>query len=722
VTIASAGRGLNALAALDAASRAVLVTDTSLPDNPISYANSAFTALTGYAEAEVIGRNCRFLQGPRTDPLVVREIHAAVAAGVRIRRDILNYRKDGTVFWTDLTIDPIHDAEGKLTGFVSTQSEADPLYEALEAQTQAEARLENIADHIPGYIYQRVMRPGGKIEFTYCSASISNLLGVPGEDVAPMFSSFVHPDDRHSLTAAVENSAAEMTKFQEEFRLVAADGTAHWMRSSANPRRLADGSVFWDGLAIEISNEKRWQNEIANLALRDPLTGLLTREAWRQALSLRLTGSRQCGLLYADVDKFRDLNRQLGQRDCDQILKQIAKRVEGMAASVAGVAARLGGDEFAILVPDGLQASKMSEIAADLCEDLTRPIEVNAQLLTITTSVGVAVQNRSSPGSTPAEDDGRTLIRQAEVALRWAKQSGPGSYALYSTERDDRVQNQDVLARSLESAIQNDELQLHYQPIVDLGSGRIVSAEALVRWNHPTLGMQSPDLFIPIAEQSGLIVPLGRWVIDRAMRQRAMWDFAGIESPPLAINISGVQLVDTGFVPFVDATLKSMRLKAEDFEFELTETQLIDSSPEVMISLLALHDMGFKIAIDDFGSGYATFRYLRDFPIDKLKIDQLFVRKLVMGSSDALIIRAIISLADSMGIKVVAEGVETDMQRAFLQREGCDIGQGYLFSMPLVAEDFTWIIAGNKRLPLVDYAQEIGGSSAPALPTQGAET
>jgi EAL domain-containing protein (putative c-di-GMP-specific phosphodiesterase class I) len=184
------------------------------------------------------------------------------------------------------------------------------------------------------------------------------------------------------------------------------------------------------------------------------------------------------------------------------------------------------------------------------------------------------------------------------------------------------------------------------------------------------------------------------------MRQRTMWEFAGLTPPPIAINVSGVQLADTGFVPSVAAALKSVQSRAEDFVLELTEGQLIEASPQIMASLHALRDMGFKIAIDDFGSGHATFRYLRDFPVDKLKIDQMFVRKLVLDSSDALIIRAIISLARSMGIQVVAEGVETDMQRAFLLREGCEIAQGYLFSMPLVAEDFAWMLARNVKLPL----------------------
>jgi diguanylate cyclase (GGDEF)-like protein/PAS domain S-box-containing protein len=717
------GRALNALSALDGASISILVTDRPHCGNPIAYANTAFTTLTGYTEAEVVGRNCRFLQGQGTDPHVVAEIRDALAAGTAIRREILNYRKDGTAFWNDLRIDPLHDAAGMLTGFVSIQSEADAVHRAIEAKEEAESRLDNISCHIPGYIYQRVLRTNGTIEIVYCSPSANNLLGMPGADIARTFYSHVHPDDLGALTAAVRKSAADMSIFREEFRLIAANGAVHWMRSDAPPRLLPNGEVVWDGLAVEISAEKQWQSEIADLALRDPLTGLLSREAWRRALVMHLASAsddaNQCGVFYANIDAFRELNDEFGQGICDEILQRIAQRLSASAGSVAGVAGRLAGDEFAVLVPGMSDQRAATDFASALAAALEIPLEISAQLLTIRASIGASLHT----GLVAAGGDvANELMTQAELALRWAKQVGQGGYAIYSAEQDDRFRNQVVLARSLERAIADDELELHYQPLVELASGRIVSAEALVRWKHPTLGMQRPDLFIPLAEASGLIVPLGRWVIDRAMRQRTIWEHAGLTPPPIAINVSGLQLLDTGFVPFVVDALKSTQSRGENFELELTEGQLIEASPQIIASLHALRDLGFKIAIDDFGSGHASFRYLRDFPVDKLKIDQLFVRKLVLESSDALIIRAIISLARSMGIQVVAEGVETDMQREFLLREGCEVAQGYLFSMPLVAEDFAWMLAGDVRLPLSARERKAGRSSIRSGPAKEALT
>jgi EAL domain-containing protein (putative c-di-GMP-specific phosphodiesterase class I) len=343
---------------------------------------------------------------------------------------------------------------------------------------------------------------------------------------------------------------------------------------------------------------------------------------------------------------------------------------------------------------------------------LARPMELDAQIHVIATSIGATLCAPAGSLAAASENSTSAAMAQAELAMRWAKQAGSGGCVVYSAERDDRFRNEAILARSLEGAMRNGELELHYQPLVDLASGRIVAAEALVRWNHPTLGMQRPDLFIPLAEKSGVIVQLGQWVIEQAMRQRSLWKAGGLAVPPIAINVSGVQLADPGFVTFVTNALRSVRSRAEDFEIELTESQLIEASPQIVTSLHALRDMGFKIAIDDFGSGHATFRYLRDFPVDKLKIDQLFVRKLVLDSSDALIIRAIISLARSMGISVVAEGVETEMQREFLQREGCEVAQGYLFSLPLVAEDFAWLLAENVQLPMPSHVDRMSAISA----------
>jgi diguanylate cyclase (GGDEF)-like protein/PAS domain S-box-containing protein len=709
------------LNAFDETSRSILIADATLPDTPITYVNAAFSALSGYTSAEAIGRNCRFLQGVGTNALVREEIRAAIVGGYGIQREILNYRKDGSTFWNDLTIDPVHDALGRVTAFIGVQYEAGEARRAKEANAEAESRLANIASHIPGYVYQRVMRTDGSIEVVYHSPSLNRLLGLDPSQAPCKFYDYVHPDDRESLFEAIQNSAANMSIFREEFRLVSLNGASHWLRSDAPPRLMENGEIVWDGLALEIGAEKRWESEIADQALRDSLTGLFTRAAWWQALDVQLQGAgchtRQCGVLHLDIDGFGELNDSLGQTACDEILRQIAQRLGKLAQAVQGVGGRLGGDEFGVLIPACADSEHLSMLARSAVEALAEPMQVGEQQLVVHACVGTALHQDAPYDGLAAKDPASELMTQAELALRWAKQLGAGSQLLYSRERDDRFQNQSVLARSFPTAILNDELELHYQPLVDLASGRIVSAEALVRWHHPTLGMQRPDLFIAIAEKQGLIGQLGLWVIDQAMKQRTLWEDAGLAPPPIAINVSGMQLIEPGFVASVEELLKSRKVSARHFELELTEGLLIEPSPQVLASLHALRDLGFMITIDDFGSGHATFRYLRDFPIDKLKIDQIFVRKLVLGSTDALIIRAVMSLAQNMGIAFVAEGIETEMQRDFLHREGCCIGQGYYFSMPLVAEDFAWTLANSIHLPvrpLGDLASEDESERDPA--------
>lgn len=705
---AAAGANLSAwqfgLEALTATSRSIVVTDATQPDNPIVYANAAFSLLTGYATAEIVGRNCRFLQGPATNRLVVAELRSAILAGCCIRRELLNYRKDGTEFWTDLTIDPIRDADGTVIAFIAIQCEADVARLAAEAQAEDALRLDSIARHIPGFIYRRVMRTDGTIDVEYCSPSLGKLLGIEGPVVAQSLRNYVHPDDRQAIDSAIRSSASDLSLFREEYRLVSVDGKVHWLRSDAPPRRRKNGDIVWDGLAIEITAEKSLEQAIANIALRDPLTGLSTRVAWQKALAGQLSAAPGeagcCGVLYVDMMEFHDLNERFGQRVGDEVLRTIARRLTEIAEPLAGTVARVGGDEFAVLVPACPDEDALAGIARSASDLLAQPMQIGSQEVTVSSRIGAAIHSGSKADGPGGDHLVSELMMRAELALRWAKQGGCSGYMLYSAEQDDRFRHQAILARSLEHAIARGELELHYQPLVDLASGRIVSAEALMRWNHPTLGMQRPDLFIPLAERLGLIARLGRWALEQTIVQRKTWQDAGLEPPPIAINVSANQLAAPDFVAVVEASLMKLGATAVDLELELTEGLLIEPSPQILTTLKDLRNLGFTITVDDFGSGHATFRYLRDFPVDKVKIDQVFVRKLVVDSTDALIIRAVISLARSMGITFVAEGVETEMQREFLLREGCQIGQGYLFSVPLVAADFAGMLANHVQLPV----------------------
>lgn len=703
---------------LASTSAAIMVTDLADADHRIVYVNPAFTLLTGFKEAELLGCNPRLLQGPDTDLDVVREIHEAVAAGVSIRREILNYRKNGEPFWSDLAIDPIRDAEGSLVGFVGVQYDATAKHVARSAQVAAEARLQSIVSRVPGYIYRRVMQRDGSFELTYVSPSLNHFLGIPeGEAVTGRdFYGYVHPEDHAGLTQAVRQSAQDLSVFREEFRLVARDGKVRWFRSDAPARRLPNGDIVWDGLALDITAEKASATQLAFLAFHDSITGLSNRELFKNALFGELHSSCDSpgpvGVVLVDIDAFQEINDAFGLTVGDEVLRAVGRRLAEFVRGTRGTVARQGGDEFALLLPALPEGQSISGIAEAICEAVARPIQAGPHQIIVQACVGAASMSRAAAGPAANGDPVAEAMKQADLALRAAKRAGHGSHRLYTSDLDDRVHNQMALRQALPGALAQDQFILHYQPLVDLMSGRVVGAEALIRWRHPEFGLVRPDLFIPLAEVSGFIAPLGAWVIREAMGQSRAWRAQGIAPPRLAVNVSSVQLRRPGFVDLVRQAVADTGARPADFEFELTEGLLIEASSEILSILNELKIMGFGITIDDFGAGHATFKYLRDFPIDKIKIDKLFIQQLGVHASDTFIIRAIIALSRSLGIKVLAEGIETEAQLQFLRDEGCETGQGYLFSMPLPPEDLGRLLRLGQGLPVSGSWPEVQAHDA----------
>jgi diguanylate cyclase (GGDEF)-like protein/PAS domain S-box-containing protein len=675
-------------------------------DNSIIFVNPAFTTLTGYTPEEAIGRNCRFLQGPDTDRETVSEIREAIAAGRSIRREILNYRKDGEPFWNDLMIDPIRDDAGFVTGFVGIQYKTAAGTRARAAQAEAELRLKNIIDNLPGYIFRRVLRPDGTIVAPYVGALVSGILGkAEGTATAEDFYRHIHPEDQARFARAIARSAADLSLFNEDFRVVSEDGALHWFRSVAPPRRMPNNDIIWDGFALDITAEKAAETQLAFMAFHDSLTGLSNRARFRNSLRKAIDSIASDGdrleIFFIDLDAFEEVNDTFGYAVGNDVLRSVAQRLEVFAEDGGGIVARLGGDEFAVLLADVAVACSTADLAESIGAALSRPMQLSGHDIVLEVCVGAAVFPHPAEGAPPAVADAcRELMQQADLALRAAKQQGPGAHRIYAAEFDDRNRNRMALRQSLGRAVKERHFVLNYQPLIELASGRIVAAEALVRWNHPELGLQRPDLFIPLAEASGLIVPLGAWIMEEAMRCAQSWRKNGIDTPRIAINVSSVQLQKPGFIASVEQALAATGADPCDFEFELTESVLIEFSTDMLSTLNALKSLGFSIAIDDFGTGHSTFKYLRDFPVDKIKIDQTFIRTLVIDSSDAVIVRAMIALARNLGIQIVAEGIETRMQRDFLRDEGCTLGQGYLFSMPLAEEDFGWMLENRPTLPM----------------------
>ena len=352
-----------------------------------------------------------------------------------------------------------------------------------------------------------------------------------------------------------------------------------------------------------------------------------------------------------------------------------------------------------------------------MMRSLAQPLLVGREALVIEACVGTVVLAPDDLTDLSADGAAAELMKRAAIALSAANRAGPGTHRLYDEDLDHRTRYRMMLRHSLRGAIDQDQFELHYQPLVDLQSSRIVSAEALIRWHHPELGLLRPDLFISLAEETGLIGPLGEWVMRTAMHQLNAWESKGHAPPRVALNISSVQVKLPDFVEGVKRALAETGADARRFDLELTEGILLECSPETLSALAELKSLGFELAIDDFGAGHASLQYLRNFPIDKIKIDQIFVRQLVEDSSDAAIIHAITSLAHSLKLGLVAEGIETAEQRDILREQGCTTGQGYFFSLPLAAEDFAWMIEHESVLPVSPANKQKAGARKARRPS-----
>jgi diguanylate cyclase len=432
--------------------------------------------------------------------------------------------------------------------------------------------------------------------------------------------------------------------------------------------------------------------QLRHLATHDALTGLPNRalldDRLQQAIAHADRDMRSFALLVCDLDRFKLINDSLGHRAGDELLQEVASRLNAVVRT-ADTVARIGGDEFVLIGTSIADAEDAAGLAARVIDVLQAPVRIAAIDIHTSPSIGIAMY----------PDDGTTiqaLLAHADAAMYSAKQHGRGNFRRYEpgmhAGTEDRVQ----LESDLHNAVTLNQFQLYYQPKVDTRTGAVRSAEALIRWVHPTRGIVSPADFIPLAEECGLIGPIGAWVIREACRQARAWQDDGVPALRVSVNLSASQFRDSGLVESIRRALDDARLQPRYLEVELTESAVM-SDPEQSIAILEhLSAMGVLVSVDDFGTGYSSMSYLRRFPIDKLKIDRVFIEEIVSRPEDASIVRAIVSLAHSLRLKVVAEGVETPAQLEFLKTAGCDEYQGYHFSRPLPADEFERLIRKSR--------------------------
>jgi len=453
-------------------------------------------------------------------------------------------------------------------------------------------------------------------------------------------------------------------------------------------------------------NLQRSREEIQYLANHDSLTGLPNRAMFMEYLSTTLFEARQkdhqMALLFFDLDDFKQVNDTLGHQAGDELLQELAERLtlslrwRSASSTIAAgtshdLAARLGGDEFIILL-DNIDGPMSAIAVADrLMQELLKPIKIADQEIYMNCSIGITLFPDDAT-------DAGTLIKHADIAMYHAKENGKNHYQFYSASMNKAIHQRLSIGNRLRAALDNNHFELHYQPKVSPTDGRILGVEALLRWHDPEEGMIPPGTFIPVAEESGLITPITAWVVDEACRQARAWQDAGLPILPIAVNVSSIQFKRRDLTEMLASSLAATGLDPSNLEVELTETSLLSGTEDALEVLGALHEMGVRVALDDFGTGYSSLSYLNQFPIQTLKVDRSFVLTISEDESDCAIVSAIIALGHALGLEIVAEGVETELQHDYLARQGCDLIQGFLYSRPLPADALTRILQAGGQL------------------------
>ena len=520
--------------------------------------------------------------------------------------------------------------------------------------------------------------------------SLGKIVGcLPEQLVGMNVADITHPDDRQSSAAEMRHlvGSADSSGYQIEKRYLHQDGHAVWVSVSVSCVRDDQGApLYLLGQVEDVTERRGLRESLAYAAIHDPLTGLPNRELFMDRLEVALRRAARsrhdAAVIFLDLDRFKLINDSLGHEVGDQVLVAVADRLSA-AMRASDTLARFGGDEFTVLCEEVSSEEDCLEVAQRLVLAMGQPLALASGEVFVTLSVGIALSHDGRSGA--------DMLRNSDVAMYRAKERGPSRIEIYREDDEQNVVSRLRTSNELHRALERNELELHYQPFVDLHTETLVGMEALVRWRHPTRGLLLPHEFIPLAEDSGLIVPLGSWVLKEACRQTAAWQVlraaAGQDSARLnvSVNVSAVQLADPGFPRHVAEAIDESGIDPDRLWLEITESTLMRDADETVTILQAFRDLGLHVEIDDFGTGYSSLSYLQRFPVESLKIDRSFVNDLDKRSDNAAIVRAIIGLGDSLGLSIIAEGVERRPQVERLKTLGCHLAQGFLFGRPLSA-------------------------------------
>ena len=685
---AGPGRGpleIDARRLLDATPECLVVAAT---DGRVVYANERVRDLSGFGLNELIDHP--------VDELVIADVTLSDATASIIEG--LCRRKDGTEVPVEIHVGEVEGSEGRYLVMALRDVSAVHALEASRFQTAA--KYEALVEGIPAITY---IDPVDENEFSiYVSPQVNDMLGIKQEEWLSdhyAWRKHVHPDDVDKAWADYVEAYTNRESLTHEYRMVHEDGHVIWVSDQAFIVRNENGEPWLiQGVIFDITERKNAEEQVAFLAYHDKLTGLPNRVLFEEMLEASLARARRhelaVGVLYLDLDNFKLVNDSLGHHAGDALLRQLAERLRGCTRET-DLVARQGGDEFLLLLADLERGpSATTEIDAEVVaaesvavrvrEALQRPFDLDGTLFYATGSVGISLFPRD--GTDPT-----TLMMNADAAMYQAKRTGPGSYVVFTRGDEDCVGKLSFTTR-LRRAVEHEDWVLHFQPVVDLQSGKVTGAEALVRWHEPNGGLVPPGQFIPLAEELGLIEAIGDWVMGDLVRQQAEWQSQGIELT-VGFNLSPRELWSTRLPERILGKLKRGGVDPTTVVVEITESTAMADPDRTQRILAEMHAWGLKLAIDDFGTGYSSLSRLKHLPVDILKIDRSFVSRVDEDIDNANMVRAMIDLAQNLGMIPLAEGIETQSEVEFLVESGCPFGQGFHLGRPMPASEIPRFLA-----------------------------
>ncbi len=654
--------------------------------------NHAMGRFTGRGAEEVLGRPATRIFPELADQGIAGLLERALGGETVTAHDVPVQRSDGTApVWLSATYSPRRDAAGKIIGVVGVLRDMSDRRRAEELSSGVEPQFRTLVEQSLVGMY--VIQDG---RYRYANPKLAAIFGYTQEELLALESvlHLVAEEDRDVVLENIRKRlAGELQTIRYTFRAIRKDGEPIEVEVHGSSTEIAGRSAVI-GTLLDITDRRRSEARIVEQAYNDPLTKLPNRVRFLERVELELAQarrhSRRLAVVYLDLDRFKLINDTRGHATGDMLLQSLALRLKRRLRQ-ADTIARVGGDEFVILMPDARPSAEMTLVAQKLLESVSRPFQLGEHAVKITGSMGIATYPEDG-------EDSEALLRNADAAMYRAKEVGRNNFQLCTPELTSRAVERLTLQNGLREALDREEFVLHYQPVVSLVSGRVVGMEALLRWEHASQGLVLPGIFISATEETGLIVPLGEWVLRAACRQLKLWHGSGMPELRMAVNVSARQFREDNLVQIVGQALSDAGLEPQDLEVEITESIAMETAEIVGGNLRLLRGMGVGISIDDFGMGYSSLNYLKRYPITALKIDRSFVTDLPNSAADAGIVRAIVEMAHGTKLNVIAEGVETKDQFLHLQRYGADEMQGNWVSPPLTAGGIDHLLAEERKL------------------------